>query len=131
MPTALELTPEGWAPYLERHSRRQTPSKLTESEQQERDRLLERIREAAEALKKHYMVRRVVLFGSLAHAAWYMHDSDVDLAIEGLAAKDYWKAWKLVEDIVQERPVDLIEIELVSDSLRRSIERHGVELLDE
>lgn len=130
MPTALELKPEGWAPYLERSSRRQTPSTLTESEQQERDRLLERVREAAEALRKRYMVRRVVLFGSLAHAAWYMHDSDVDLAVEGLAAKDYWQAWKLVEDIVQERQVDLIEIELVSDSLRRSIERHGVELLD-
>ena len=128
MPTALELTPEGWAPYLKRSSRRQTPSTLTEIEQRERDRLLARVREAAKALKKRYMLRRVVLFGSLAHAAWYMHDSDVDLAVEGLAAKDYWQAWKLVEDIVQERPVDLIEIELVSDSLRRSIERHGIEV---
>ena len=128
MPTALELTPEGWAPYLKRSSRRQTPSTLTEIEQRERDRLLERVREAAKTLKKRYMVRRVVLFGSLAHAAWYMHDSDVDLAVEGLAAKDYWQAWKLVEEIIQVRPVDLIEIELVSDSLRRSIEQHGIEM---
>jgi predicted nucleotidyltransferase len=128
MPTALELTPEGWAPYLKRSSRRQTPSTLTEIEQRERDRLLARVREAAKALKKRYMLRRVVLFGSLAHAAWYMHDSDVDLAVEGLAAKDYWQAWKLVEEIIQVRPVDLIEIELVSDSLRRSIERHGIEM---
>jgi predicted nucleotidyltransferase len=128
MPTALELTPEGWAPYLKQSSRRQTPSTLTEIEQRERDRLLARVREAAKALKKRYMLRRVVLFGSLAHAAWYMHDSDVDLAVEGLAAKDYWQAWKLVEEIIQVRPVDLIEIELVSDSLRRSIERHGIEM---
>ncbi len=69
MPTALELKPEGWAPYLERHLQRQPTSTLTESEQRERDRLIERVREAAEALRTRYMVRRVVLYGSLAHAA--------------------------------------------------------------
>lgn len=128
MPTALELSREGWAPYIERSARGTSPSTLTKAEQQARDRLLERVKEAAAALKKRFSVRRVVLFGSLAHAAWYMADSDIDLAVEGLAAQEYWRAWKLVEEIVQERPVDLIDIELAGDSLRQAIERHGIEL---
>ena len=128
MPTALELSREGWAAYIERSARGTSPTTLTKAEQQARDRLLERVKEAAAALKERFSVRRVVLFGSLAHAAWYMADSDIDLAVEGLAAQEYWRAWKLVEEIVQERPVDLIDIELAGDSLRQAIERHGIEL---
>jgi predicted nucleotidyltransferase len=70
----------------------------------------------------------VVLFGSLAHMAWFMPDSDVDLAVEGLAGDDYWEAWRQVEEIIGDRPVDLSEIEMVGESLRRAIQRHGVEL---
>jgi predicted nucleotidyltransferase len=101
---------------------------LTLAERCERERLLDRIREAAAALKTHYGARRVVLFGSLAHAAWFMPDSDVDLAVEGLAGDDYWQAWRLVEEIIGDRPVDLIEIEMAGESLRRAIQRYGVEL---
>jgi len=69
-----------------------------------------------------------VVFGSLAHAAWFIPDSDVDLAVEGLAPKDYWQAWRMVEEIISDRPVDLIEIEAAGESLRRAIERYGIEL---
>lgn len=79
-------------------------------------------------LKTRFGARRVVLFGSLAHVAWFMPDSDVDLAVEGLAGDDYWQAWRLVEEIIGDRPVDLIEIEMVGESLQRAIQRYGVEL---
>jgi predicted nucleotidyltransferase len=69
-----------------------------------------------------------VLFGSLAHEAWFAPDSDVDLAVEGLRVEDYWRAWRLVEDIIADRPVDLIDIGAVGDSLRRAIQRYGVEV---
>ena len=128
MPTALELTREGWKPYLEAASRRGEPSPLTLEERQAPERLLTRIRTAAAMLKDRFDARRVVLFGSLAHAAWFMPDSDVDLAVEGLASRDYWRAWQVVEEIIGDRPVDLIEIETVGESLRQAIERHGVEL---
>ncbi len=65
---------------------------------------------AAAALRSRFAVRRVVVFGSLAHAAWLIPDSDVDLAVEGLAPKDYWQAWRMVEEIIGDRPVDLVEI---------------------
>jgi tRNA nucleotidyltransferase (CCA-adding enzyme) len=85
MPTALELTREGWKPYLEAIRRRPAPPALAPAERREHARLLSRVREAAEALKARFGARRVVLFGSLAHAAWFVPDSDVDLAVEGLA----------------------------------------------
>jgi len=129
VPTALELTREGWKPYLEAASRRGEPSPLTLEERQARERLLTRIRTAAAMLKDRFDARRVVLFGSLAHAAWFMPDSDVDLAVEGLASRDYVAGvagW--LRKSLASRPVDLIEIETVGESLRQAIERHGVEL---
>ena len=128
MPTALELTRKGWKPYLEAARNRPAPPEPTMEERGERARLLARVREAAAALKARFGVRRVVLFGSLAHGAWFVPDSDVDLAVEGLASTDYWRAWRLVEEIIGDRLVDLIEIEKAGESLRRAIERYGIEL---
>ena len=79
-------------------------------------------------LKTRFGARRVILFGSLAHAAWFTPDSDVDLVVEGLAGDAYWQAWRLVEEIIASRPVDLIELETAGESLQRAIRRQGVEL---
>lgn len=128
MATALELTRKGWAPYIESMSRRPAPPELTPEENEEQRELLARVRQAAAMLKKRFATQRVVLFGSLAHASWFVHDSDVDLAVEGLDNEDYWQAWRLVEEIIGDRPVDFIEIETAGESLKRAIERYGVEL---
>ena len=128
MPTALELTREGWKSYLEAARRRPAPLGLTPAERRAREQLLNRIREAAAEIKARFGARRVVLFGSLAHAAWFVPDSDVDLAVEGLIGEDYWRAWRLAEEIIGDRPVDLIEMETAGESLRRAIQRYGVEL---
>ncbi len=68
MPTALELTGEGWKSYLEAARRRPAPSRLASAEQRTRERLLDRVREAAVVLKTRFGARRAILFGSLAHA---------------------------------------------------------------
>jgi predicted nucleotidyltransferase len=128
MPTALELTREEWKRYLKTARRRSTPPQLTLAEQDERERLLEIIREAATTLKTRFGAQRVILFGSLAHAAWFTPDSDVDLVVEGLMGDAYWQAWRLLEEIIPSRPVDLIELETAGESLRRAIKRYGVEL---
>ncbi len=128
MPTALELTSKGWKRYLEAPRRRPAPPKPTAAERRTRERLLALVRQAADLLKERFGVRRVVLFGSLADDVWFRTDSDVDLAVEGLPAEDYWDAWRLLEDVIRERPVDLIEIERAGEALRQVIERYGVEL---
>ena len=128
MPTALELQRESWRRYKRVLSRRSAPRRLTPEEQQERDRLLVRARELAKRLKIQFGVRKVVLFGSLARMSWFSSGSDVDLAVEGLETRKYWQAWKLAEDIIADRPVDFVEIESVSASLKKAIDRYGVEL---
>lgn len=127
MATALELTREGWASYLV-GARQQPDLELTPAQKEERERLLERVRQVAAAIKDRFGARRVILFGSLAHAGWFAPDSDVDLAVEGLTAENYWNAWGVAEEIIGDKPVDLIEVERATESLRRAIARHGVEL---
>lgn len=126
MPTALELGRDGWKPFLEA-ARCRRPAHM-DLEHPERQRLLSLVRQVAEALKARFGVKRVVLFGSLAHGAWFAPDSDVDLVVEGLAAEDYWEAWRLAEEIIGDRTVDFIELETAGDSLRKAVERYGVEL---
>ncbi len=128
MPTALKLGREGWVHFLKAGRHHPQPSVLTPSERIEREQLLKRIRKAAKEIKTRFGVHRVVLFGSLAHEGWFAQDSDVDLAVEGLRGNDYWEAWRIAEDIIEDRPVDLIEIETSEHSLQRAIKRYGVEL---
>lgn len=128
MPTALELNRDEWKQYVGTPDRRRSRSALTEAERRERERLLLCVRDAVAVLKTRFAVQRVVLFGSLAHEAWFALDSDVDLAVEGLSAEDYWHAWRLIEELVADRPVDLVEIEAVDGALAQAIRRYGVEL---
>lgn len=126
MSVAFELTPAELKRYRDAARRRAAARALTPADAAARDDLLKRVRSAAAALRTRYGARRVILFGSLAHEAWYVADSDVDLAVEGLAGDTIWRAWRAVEEIIGDRPVDLIEIETAREPLRGAIERTGV-----
>lgn len=128
MATALELSRERWQDYVEAARQRPQAPALTPTEHRARQQLLQTAHQAATLLKTRFYVRRVVLFGSLAHQAWFSLDSDVDLAVEGLQGRSYWEAWRAVEDLFADCAVDLIEIEAAAPSLRQAIERHGIEL---
>ena len=124
--TALDLAPEDLKPYRETARHRPAPPMPTPAEAAERTDLLDRVRAAAILLRTRYGAKRVILFGSLAHEAWYSADSDVDLAVEGLPRDLYWRAWRTVEEVIGDRSVDLIEVESAGESLRSAIERSGV-----
>ena len=128
MPTALELTREEWQPYIDAARKRPNLPDLTPVEQRKREQLITRIHKVAVELKTRFRIQRVILFGSLANADWFTPDSDVDLAVEGLSTKDFWQAWRLAEEIIHERPVDLIEMETAKTSLLQAIEQYGIEL---
>lgn len=128
MSVAFELTPAELKRYRDAARRRAAACVLTPADAAARDDLLKRVRSAAAALKTRYGAKRVILFGSLAHEAWYRADSDVDLAVEGLARDTIWQAWRAVEEIIGDRPVDLVEVETARESLRSAIERTGVPL---
>ena len=128
MPTVLELTPQERQQYIESARRSLAQPDPHVPDPATRARLLERARLCAAELVTRFGVRKVILFGSLAHTGWFAPDSDIDIAVEGLQATDYWDAWRLVEEIFREREVDFIDLDSASPSLRRSIERHGMEL---
>ena len=128
MATALELGRKGWAPYLRAARMREFAKDEAPDAEQHEERLRGRVNKAAGALKGEFGARRVFLFGSLAHSGWFADDSDVDLVVEGLSPDLYWKAWRKVEEMIEERPVDLIPYEDASESMKRAIRRIGIEL---
>ncbi len=128
MPTALELGKKGWKPYVDAALKRHKKGQSTAQKVEDREELLRRIREAAFEIKKRFNAKRIFLFGSLAHGAWYGPASDVDLAVEGISGRDYWQAWQLVEEIVADRNVDFIDLEMAGHSLKATVARTGIEL---
>ena len=128
MPTALEIGPQGWKAYAEAFISRRARTASKGVKLEERERILTQIQKVAALLKSEFGAKRVVLFGSMAHEAWFTPDSDIDLAVEGLKAEHYWRAWEALEEEILDRPVDLIDIESASESLRKSIDRYGVDL---
>jgi predicted nucleotidyltransferase len=128
MATALELKRVGWQSYVNIAGHRSNRPEVTALESATRLEVLKRVRKAVRQLNDTFPVRRVLLFGSLAHQGWFAPDSDVDLAVEGLRPRDYWKAWQLLDEAVGIRRVDLVDLETASESLRQAIERYGIEL---
>jgi predicted nucleotidyltransferase len=128
MPTALELTQEERQKYIDSASRRAAMPGMSEKERKNREKMLMRVRETAQALKAQFGVRRVVLFGSIAQTHWSSAKSDVDLTVEGLKRDAYWQAWKTAEDRIGDRPVDLVGVELATESLKTTTERYGIEI---
>lgn len=128
MPTALQLGRKGWESYLKKGPSLKDSHFISPVQDQARQSLLGKIRKAAQQLKEQFGASRVVLFGSIVHAAWFTAESDIDLAIAGLRGKDFWRAWALLEDLLPERRVELIELETVSESLHAAIELKGLEL---
>jgi len=94
----------------------------------ERSRLFQQVKQVADLLKAHFGAQRLILFGSLAHQAWFTPTSDIDLAVEGLPSEHYWSAWAMIETIITDREVDFIDLESASPTLRHEIEMEGIEL---
>jgi predicted nucleotidyltransferase len=70
--------------------------------------------------------RRVVLFGSVAERRTHAR-SDIDLAVEGLDAADYFRAYAAAEDAIAPGPtLDLVRIEEAPPRLRQAIGRGEV-----
>ncbi len=101
----------------------------SEESDKDKDKLLANVYKVAKVLHQKYGAVRVVLFGSLAYGArWWNNSSDIDLAVEGLAGKNYWHAWKAAEEMLPGRTVDLVGFDMATDSLKMVIDRYGVEL---
>ena len=103
----------------------------TEAEHAARQRAAEQMRArvslAAVMLRERWGVRRVLLFGSLAHGTWSPGVSDVDLAVEGLPDEALLPALGAVLGVIR-CPVDLVRLEEAAPSLREAIVATGEEV---
>jgi len=128
MSTALELKSDGWRRFGKLGSSEHPVAGESSESLKEREDLLRRVRKAAALLKAKFGVKRVILIGSLAHGSWFAQESDVDIAVEGLPSRWYWDAWKILEDEIADRLVDLIDFESAAEPLKKSINRSGIEV---
>ena len=70
-------------------------------------------------LVQKYGVRRIILFGSLARGQ-FDADSDIDLAVEGLAKSDYFAALSATSDLA-DRWVDIKPLEELEEHFKERV----------
>lgn len=85
-------------------------------------------RQAAVLLKNQFGAKRVVVYGSLAHGAWFYTNSDIDLMAEGITPQHYWQALGKLEELDSPFTINLITHDTLSDRLADEIRRYGIEL---
>jgi len=85
-------------------------------------------RQAAAVLREAFGATRVLAFGSLAHGAWFGPRSDIDLAVEGVPADAFWRAWVALDRVDPGFEIDLVAIESAPERLRDEIAGQGVAL---
>lgn len=86
--------------------------------------LMKKVKLCASEIKK-LGAERVILFGSLATGR-FRKGSDVDIAVEGLTVKTYFKAIGLVEDILGDIPFDLVDLKEALPSVKEKLGKEGI-----
>lgn len=81
--------------------------------------------QAAEILKTDFGAAEVILYGSVAHGAWFREDSDVDLAATGIPADFFWKAWAAIDALDSDIEVNLIDLGDAQPALLQEIRISG------
>jgi predicted nucleotidyltransferase len=98
-------------------------------QEERRERARTTARHVARYLRDAYGVSRVVLFGSMAQEVPLSRHSDLDLAVWGLDAEDYFEAVGRVQGEGAPFSVDLIRMEQAPDSLHDVVGEDGREIL--
>jgi predicted nucleotidyltransferase len=124
--TAIDLTDEELQAYRRAVKLREQRKKEEVAERKRRAWIF--AHHAAELLREHFGVSRVVVFGSLVHKGCFTQWSDVDLAAWGLRPEDTFRAMGAVQDLDSEIIINLVDVETCSPSLLIVIKQEGVEL---
>lgn len=84
--------------------------------------------QAADFLRTHFTVSKIARFGSLVLRQRFHRRSDIDLAVWGLPAVDYYRAVGQLQAVDAEFSIDLVRVEDAPPSLRATIEQEGAPL---
>lgn len=126
--TALELTPEEWQIYQPLAVLQERQKKTAEQTEKRWRQACRVAGEAAMLLRKEFGASRVVLFGSAAHRSWFTGQSDIDLAVWGIAPERFFAAVAAMTGFSADFQIDLVDPESCSPTLRSIIERDGIDL---
>ncbi len=120
--TALELSPEEWRAYDPRLRRRRISDPVRRRE------AWEAARQAARLLRESFGATRVAVFGSLARSESFYEWSDIDLAVWGAPAEQFYEAAGAVAAVHPDIPFDLVDADRCPESLREQIEKEAIDL---
>lgn len=100
-----------------------------------REQALEIAKRAEEILKTRFGATRVIVFGSARGDAPWHEGSDLDLAVEGLPAKEFFSIWAALErELSPHLEIDLVDLKDVSPRMKArifgEIEMSGDPILD-
>jgi predicted nucleotidyltransferase len=79
----------------------------------------------ASMLYKKFSVQKVFLIGSLLDFEWFHDRSDIDIVVEGLDPKQYFKAWLEIENITDGEPFHLIDVNDISEEFYSKVITKG------
>ncbi len=126
--TASEMTVQEWQAY----DPWAAAKRVTEQEKMQiakRRRQAWRVaRQAAKLLRSEFGATNVVLFGSLAHKAWFTLRSDIDLAARGIPVDRFYGAVAAMIDFSSTFKIDLVDPSDCSPRLRQAIDREGIDV---
>lgn len=78
----------------------------------------------AQVLVRDFGAQAVYVFGSLLREGAFREDSDIDLAVAGLAPERYFSALAEIGNLT-ECAVDVVRLEQASEALRETVVREG------
>jgi len=112
-------------------SKRQKYRPFQLNERMEPSGSITKARSVAKAIASELMSRfgatKVMLFGSLASGN-FNRWSDIDLAVWGISAADYYRAVAFAIGFSNDWNVDIVDVDDCSDSLRRIILKEGISI---
>ena len=111
-----------------RATRRQRAAEREQAQDVQRRRLWRAARRVAALLRTEFGARRVALFGSVARGDRLGPRSDLDMAVWGVAADEYFRAVGEAQAAAAGPSVDLVRVEQCPSSLCATIQTDGVDL---
>ena len=126
--TALDLSTQEWQAYRPGRLAGSRPTSQTPTADRRRRQAWRVARQAAQLLRERYNASKVVLFGSLAHEAWFTSWSDIDLAAWGIPPERFYSAVATITGLSSTFKIDLVDADACRPSLRTTVELEGIEL---
>jgi predicted nucleotidyltransferase len=84
--------------------------RLSDGERRRQNALEAALSATAAILPRYSAVRRAYLFGSVLRSGAFRLDSDIDIAVEGVKAADYFALWGDLEEAMPEWTLDVRDL---------------------